>query len=67
MPVLFSSSTDVAERFFRALTLEPQGVRAAVQESVSSLAMAYKNMTPEISAKIEAVRLSPLNPKPFSA
>jgi len=31
MPQLFRNSTDIAERFFRALNVEAPGVRASVQ------------------------------------
>ena len=42
-PQLFQKDTDIAARFFSALSVEPPGVRAALQEAVSTLATAYKD------------------------
>ena len=42
-PQLFQKDTDIAAQFFFALSVEPPGVRAALQESVSTLAVAYKD------------------------
>lgn len=41
-PELFQQDTDIAAQFFGALSVEPPGVRAALQEAVSTLATAYK-------------------------
>ena len=41
-PELFQKDTDIAAQFFSALSVEPPGVRAALQEAVSTLATAYK-------------------------
>ena len=41
-PQLFQKDTDIAAQFFSALSVEPPGVRAALQEAVSTLAIAYK-------------------------
>ena len=41
-PQLFQKDTDIAAQFFSALSVEPPGVRAALQEAVSTLAVAYK-------------------------
>ena len=41
-PQLFQNDTDIAAQFFSALSVEPPGVRAALQEAVSTLALAYK-------------------------
>lgn len=42
-PQLFQKDTDIAAQFFSALSVEPPGVRAALQEAVSTLATAYKD------------------------
>ena len=42
-PQLFQEDTDIAAQFFSALSVEPPGVRAALQEAVSTLATAYKD------------------------
>ena len=42
IPQLFQNNTDIAAQFFSALSVEPPGVRAALQEAVSTLALAYK-------------------------
>lgn len=42
-PQLFQKDSDIAAQFFSALSVEPPGVRAALQEAVSTLASAYKD------------------------
>ena len=41
MPALFQQDTDIAARCFDALSFEPAGVKAAVQEATSLLSAAY--------------------------
>ena len=41
-PQLFQQDTDIAAQMFSALSVEPPGVRAALQEAVSTLSSAYK-------------------------
>lgn len=45
LPGLFRRDAAVAERFFRALSTEKAGVRAALQEAVTSLALAHQGCT----------------------
>jgi proteasome component ECM29 len=45
VPGLFRRDAAVAEQFFRALSTERAGVRAALQEAVSSLAIAHQDCT----------------------
>ena len=49
-PELFQADTDIAAQFFSALSVEPPGVRAALQEAVSTLATAYKGCSGAITA-----------------
>ncbi|KAK9810293.1 hypothetical protein WJX72_008148 [[Myrmecia] bisecta] len=57
VPTLFQNDTDIAARFFAALSWEPPGVRASVQEAVSTLATSYTGCTGEAAAKIEGLLL----------
>jgi len=41
-PALVRSRVDIAVRCFKALASEPSGIRAAVQEAISTLAVAYE-------------------------
>lgn len=41
-PALVRSRVDIAVRCFEALSTEPSGIRAAVQEATSTLAVAYE-------------------------
>lgn len=41
VPLLFQEDTDIAARCFEALSFEPAGVKAAVQEATSLLSAAY--------------------------
>lgn len=41
-PELFQQDTDIAAQMFSALSVEPPGVRAALQEALSTLSTAYK-------------------------
>lgn len=41
-PALVRSRVDIAVRCFEALSTEPSGIRAAVQEATSTLAAAYE-------------------------
>lgn len=49
VPAALQADTDVPRRFFHALAVEPPGVRASLQESLSALAAAYKGSTGEAS------------------
>lgn len=42
VPSVFSCDPKIAERMFLSLPVEPAGVRAQVQESISVMATAYK-------------------------
>lgn len=46
-PRVFQYNVELAERFFHALAIEPDGIRAGVQESLNQLAAAYKGATGE--------------------
>lgn len=52
-PAVFEGNVEIAERFFHALSAEPDGSRATVQEAINRLASAYKG-TP--AAPQEAVK-----------
>lgn len=56
-PGLFRRDASIAARFFAALSSEQAGVRAALQESVSSLASAYQGCTggPILTIQVSAV------------
>ncbi|DBB07277.1 TPA: hypothetical protein ACH3X3_008782 [Trebouxia sp. C0006] len=56
-PQLFQKDTDIAAQFFSALSVEPPGVRAALQEAVSTLAVAYKGCSGDAAARIEQLLL----------
>lgn len=56
-PAAFSSRPEVAERFFQALATEPPGVRAAVQESTTALAQAFRGAGGEAGAAVQALLL----------
>ncbi|KAL3147888.1 hypothetical protein ABBQ32_002606 [Trebouxia sp. C0010 RCD-2024] len=56
-PQLFQKDSDIAAQFFSALSVEPPGVRAALQEAVSTLASAYKDCSGDAAARIEQLLL----------
>ena len=60
-PQLFQNDTDIAAQFFSALSVEPPGVRAALQEAVSTLALAYKGCSgmPSLSPSGAAFFVAP--------
>lgn len=53
-PHLFNKNTDMAVRMFSALRSEPDSIRITVQESLSSLATAYK-ANPDVAKEVESL------------
>lgn len=53
-PHLFNKNTDMAVRMFSALRSEPDTIRVTVQESLSSLATAYK-ANPDVGKEVEGL------------
>ena len=49
-PSPFQKNTDIAAQMFSALSVEPPGVRAALQEAVSTLSSAYKGCSGNTAA-----------------
>lgn len=56
-PHLFNKNTDMVERMFNALRSEPDSIRTTVQETLSSLATAYKASSSDVAKEIEGLLL----------
>eukprot|EP00873_Tetraselmis_striata_P043262 jgi/Tetstr1/463526/TSEL_008405.t1 len=54
---IFQKDISIAERLFAALSTEPPGTRATLQEAVSTLAVAYKGSTGETAVAIHDLLL----------
>jgi proteasome component ECM29 len=57
-PALVTGSPDIAERVFSALTSEPEGCRASVQDAARSLATAYGGCVGGVAMAIEGLLLA---------
>ncbi|XP_020599416.1 proteasome-associated protein ECM29 homolog isoform X2 [Phalaenopsis equestris] len=57
MPQLFRDKIDMAVRLFTSLKLEDQSLRLTIQESVTSLAVAYKDAPLAVLKELEAFLL----------
>ncbi|PSC71704.1 proteasome-associated ECM29-like protein [Micractinium conductrix] len=56
-PQAFAGHTDIAARFFSALSTEPAGVRAAVQEATASLASAFRGAAGDTATALQQLLL----------
>lgn len=54
-PGVFGGDIQVAERFFQALSTEPDGTRATVQEAINRLAKAYESTSAESKEAIKGM------------
>lgn len=68
-PQLVRSRVDIAVRCFDALSTEPSGVRAAVQEAVSTLAIAYEGCSgaPSIIPALMSIFIQTCSSKDLSS
>ncbi len=57
VPAVFRNDVALAKRFFAALTVEPAGARATVQEAISMLATAYEGAGPDVLFNLEQLLL----------
>ncbi|MEW5319235.1 MAG: hypothetical protein WDW38_010400 [Sanguina aurantia] len=57
VPTLFHARIDIARSFFAALSDEPPGLRATLQEAVGSLAVAYKDLPATARSEVDALLL----------